>query len=234
MKKSIKSRPIIFTGHSVRSILDGTKTMTRRIMKPQPSEAFSGEVGIFHPTKIARDGEEYPGDPIFGASSNDEGYRFPYGAPGDHLWVKEVWRLVGWDDDYAEIEYSDGIRHRVEAGDDHDVFIENATRNYPTGYDEDLSLVPNKSPLFMSRWASRLTLEITGVKIERVQDISDADAIAEGVSPADAEIQGGKSIFHERWNAINGKKPGCSWADNPWAWVVSFKKVESTAWGVQG
>lgn len=82
-----------------------------------------------------------------------------------------------------------------------------------------------RSPIFMPRWASRLTLEVTGVRVERLQDISEEDAIAEGANHWSSSANSARWKFQCLWDRINAKKPGCSWADSPWAWVIEFKRV---------
>ena len=90
--------------------------------------------------------------------------------------------------------------------------------------------------MFLPRKFSRLTLRVTDVRVERVQEISDADAIAEGVDPQSAAYfvyhghepteEAWSAAYAELWNSINGNRPGCAWADNPWVWVVSFERVK--------
>src|SRR5690606_197652 len=87
----MKERPIIFSAPMIRAILAGTKTQTRRAVKPQPSSEWCPKVGTYHPTMIDRYGEEYPGAEVYGASDEREGRVCPYGQPGDRLWVRETW-----------------------------------------------------------------------------------------------------------------------------------------------
>ena len=154
----------------------------------------------------------------------------PYGAPGDRLWVRETWRRVdfetrGRDSSYI-VEYrSGGYGPRVHGE-------TNEIMSLPCGW---------KPSIHMPRWASRITLQVTGVRVERLQDISAKDIIAEGAVDRPHEVDGlgkcpvsafdGKvypdlrSVWAHGWNSINGKRHGCDWASNPWVWVVEFRRV---------
>jgi hypothetical protein len=122
--------------------------------------------------------------------------RCPYGSVGDRLWVRETW-----------------AQHPDEAG-----IIWRAT---DPGWDDNDYGIKWKPSIFMPRWASRLTLEITDIQVERVQQITPADKEAEGLN----ESQGyGPAAFESLWNEINAKR-GYSWGENPWVWVISYKRV---------
>jgi hypothetical protein len=206
----MKERPILFNGEMVRAILEGRKTQTRRVVQ--------------HPTigSVARV-NSYRGSSAFDLiMSNDEGTVIPcpYGKPGDRLWVRETF---------------------CQKLDDDDMFVYNADGNLDASccyyradlIDVDFPAGGGWSPsIHMPRWASRITLEITGVRVERLNEISDDDAFAEGVLPNWAGPRSGFSIknpapsgaaFADLWESING--PG-SWAANPWVWVVEFRRVE--------
>ena len=132
----------------------------------------------------------------------------PYGVPGDRLWVREAYRFLGVHDHVPPREVSSGPVW-YEAQDD-----------VPFHPSEFGKLRPS---MFMPRWASRITLEVTGVRVERLQDISEADSVAEGipsgeVSPPDV----GRFAYRLLWESING--PG-SWDANPWVWAVEFKRI---------
>ena len=150
-------RPILFSAEMVRAILDDRKTQTRRLMKAQPYPDSIVTVEHYHQTVIDRHGDMQPGPEIFGAHWDDGecGLRCPYGAPGDTLWVRETW-----------------------APHPHGVMRCGAV------YRADLDAVPDagrwRPSIHMPRWASRLTLRITDVRVERLQDISEDDARAEG------------------------------------------------------
>nr|WP_319802623.1 hypothetical protein [Marinobacter sp. EN3] len=143
----------------------------------------------------------------------------PYGRPGDRLWVRETFQgpLVSYDraqefyEDRLKFESPEYCEYRADGGPD-PVFVD-ADDEERHGW---------KPSIHMPRWASRINLEITGVRVERLQDISEQDAKAEGVEPAqccDAHYHG----FSKLWQSINGPD---SWDANPWVWVVEFKRVE--------
>ncbi len=224
----------------VRAILEGRKTQTRRVVKNQPPEDVSPiVVDRYHPTVILRNGEEAPGEEIFGAYSDDGdwGSKCPYGAPGDRLWVREthdVNRLgVETFPDGCERFYA-GIAYKADDG-RHEADI--TERLYRT-LDETESRGWTAS-IHMPRWASRITLEITGVRVERLNDISEADAANEGLYRLPAlgryVVQKGEQyfggadrdarvVFADLWDRING---GGAWDANPWVWVVEFKRIEA-------
>ncbi len=209
-------RPILFSAPMVRAIIAGDKTQTRRILKPQPpSDVGEIQSGFFHPTKIDRSGNEYPGERAFGAYSTDGrwGVKSPYGGPGARLWLRETWAPVSTFDPSPET----GALYRAD----------------PI-YDGMASFEWRWRPsIHMPRWASRITLEVTGVRVERVQEISEVDAYREGVvipshhaftSNRNPELRNeARTEFQALWHEING--PG-SWERNDWVWVVEFKRVE--------
>lgn len=191
----MKERPILFSGPMVRAILDGTKTQTRRVVKPQ----FAADaIPVEMPATDPAGGWVVPGHSgvwwCDAAANPDDVRRCPYGQPGDRLWVREAWartRVFG-----AEmVVYREGDNRTDYGG-------------------------PWKPSIHMPRWASRITLEITSVRVERLQDISEADAIAEGVytDPASPAYD----AYAQLWDEING--PG-SWAANPWVWVLEFRRL---------
>jgi hypothetical protein len=186
----MKERPILFSGPMVQAILDGRKTQTRRVVKPQPE--YWEQTGGYH---YPLDKKPYRGAPVGRVRSIDE-YRCPYGQPGDRLWVRETWH-----------QYAGGeVIYRADYG--------------PESYQAGAK--GWRPSIFMPRWASRITLEITGVRVERVQDISADDARAEGVSAPDVLP---RSKFATLWDSINAKR-GYGWDMNPWCWCVEFKAVQ--------
>jgi hypothetical protein len=154
----------------VRAILDGRKTQTRRIMKVQPWPDATVEVGLYHPHRIDRHGESQPGPATFGAvwdhqdivNGGDAGLRCPYGAPSDLLWVREAWRAWSQYDDWPPSRLPPGVDVQ---------YIADASAPWSSRY---------RSPRFMPRWASRITLRITDIRVERLHEITEADARAEG------------------------------------------------------
>lgn len=217
----MKERPILFSAPMVRAILAGQKTQTRRIVKPQPSPGFDPTVEFYHRALIGKDGEYFP-DPVlrYGAADENEDVRFPFGEPMDRLWVKETWGTTsGWDGiKPTDLPiYKVPIRYRAD------------------GFQWGGIWRPS---LFMRRWMSRITLEIESVRVERLQDITEADAIAEG---AEAQFRTviahplGVKDYHmgvshragyaNLWNHINDQNGPTSWEGNPWVWVISFRRV---------
>ncbi len=191
----MKERPILFSAPMVRAILDGSKTQTRRIIKPQP---------FARPEK--RD-DEYLWD-VFAGDEQSGTIACPFGQPGDNLWIRETWAI------------------NPNFGQDDREVVFRATSQSASGW--------WKPSIHMPRWASRITLEITGVRVDRLQDISEADAISEGVHAGNGEFEGcywiGKAIsgttakecYARLWDQINGAG---SWDVNPWVWVIEFKEV---------
>ncbi|HCL3743929.1 TPA: hypothetical protein ACGJ44_000888 [Pseudomonas aeruginosa] len=203
----MKERPILFTGPMVRAILEGRKTVTRRVMKPQPD--FLGSMV----------------DPNTPFKTLDAGLHAritcPHGQPDDRLWVREAWAADAQVDAIAPRDLSQGE---------------------PIWYPADFSVRQTgcsmiskgrgRPSIHMPRWASRILLEITAVRIERLQDISEKQALAEGVelegegvcwagaagTASDSPVES----FRLLWELINGAG---SWNANPWVWVVEFKRV---------
>ena len=193
-------RPILFSALMVRAILAGTKTQTRRVAKHPLAQNLSYIVDI--------------GKGWFGDEEGEVQIRCPYGQPGDRLWVRETWQAVSGNDRARHI-----MTHpRPDRG-----WLEYAAT--PRADEPAYKWRPS---IHMPRWASRITLEVTGVRVERLQDISEADAMAEGVHYSLLEkIQAGQDrwarhAYKKLWESING--PG-SWDLNPWVWVVEFKGV---------
>ena len=200
---TIKERPIIFSAEMVRAILDGRKTQTRRVVKPQPVDGDA----------IVEKG--YGGWMVGRLRDSENAWRdvtCPY-QKGMMLWVKETFDILSFGAGVAQICYrADG---KIKIVDDHKL--------------------PNRqggvSSQRMPRFSSRLTLEVTDVRVERVSEIGDVDAKAEGVSlMTDGQRTGDnyRNEFHHLWDSIN-KSRGYSWASNPWVWVVSFKPAEDEA-----
>ena len=207
----MKERPILFSAPMVRAILAGSKTQTRRALAPDLFMSSGGAV-----VRMASAGP---------ATTGIREAHCPYWRePGDRLWVRETWR-----------EWSDAAWHYAADG-----------LVLPKQRDRELAeFLAQRAPftwesytwrpsIHMPRWASRITLEVTGVRVERLQDISEADAIAEGITYSEA-LQGWHTEegrhFHcaappksyaGLWESING--PG-SWDANPWCWVIEFRRV---------
>lgn len=190
----MKERPIIFSGSMVRAILDGAKTQTRRVIKPQPN-VFCKHLE----SKQTAEGF------CFGDMVDNYMARCPYGIPGDRLWVRETWQNVA---DMNICHPADG--YVVYRATDPDWETMDGWRWRPS--------------IFMPRSASRILLEITDIRVERVQDISWQNCVKEGYL-GDMPMVDGKPWFRKLWNSINAKR-GYSWESNPWVWAIEFKRVE--------
>jgi uncharacterized protein YhfF len=192
---SVKERPILFSGEMVRAILAGRKTQTRRVVKSQPSAEFMPVIGEYHRTMVdGRTGECFPSKQIyFGASDGDEDFPSPYGRLGDRLWVRETFSTS--DCHHGQVVYrADG--------------------------ENNLSDMTWKPSIFMPRSASRITLAIMAVRVERLKDISNEDCFAEGLPPE--TTKGNRTWYGDLWESINGVG---SWDKNPWVWVIEFRKI---------
>ena len=217
----MKERPILFSGPMVRALLDGRKTQTRRVVNPEPS------AGV----RVSP----------FCASGLEDGHgrelRSPYGKPGDRLWVRESlaatrdaagiifdWHYVA---DGAKVRRMPGLRPEFN---DAMAFAHLVRKAVPS--------------IHMPRWASRITLEVTGVRIERLHDVTEADAAAEGVESLRNEGEywkdylrstaqcdelvclNARDSFWTLWDSLNAER-GFGWDASPWVWVVEFKRIEA-------
>lgn len=209
----IKERPILFTAEMVNAILAGNKTMTRRVIKPQPHPDFLSR-GI---AGMAAQWPKQDGIRIFMKDGCSELVKCPYGRPGDRLWVREAWRAAKCYDELNGTQLTGKISGR--------------NIKYIEGVDKFLSgpqIGRYRHARFMPRWASRITLEITNIKVERAQDITDTDALREGVDRTNTSITSipGYAVqrFKALWDSIY-KDWGYGWDSNPWVWVIKFKKI---------
>lgn len=217
----MKERPILFSAPMVLAILEGRKTQTRRITRRQPFEDC-GEIvcSNYHPTIIDRHGEEAPGDETYGAYSlcGDWACKSPYGKPGDRLWVKETWQETDMPDGTPIIAYRAGGYQFIGAKESGEHFL--------IGTDESRNkeYVAHKwkPSIFMPKWASRVQLEITGVRLERLQKLTRGDAMNEGCPFPNINRLDPLEWYRTLWGEINGAE---SWAANPWVWVIDFRRV---------
>jgi hypothetical protein len=217
---AVKERPVLMHARSVRGILEGRKRQTRRPLKPQPPESYVNPVcregwWMWHEWHPERRGTEYSQAPLVGDR------RCPYGRAGDRLWVRETW---GWDwyDDGNSRAWKRPV-YRADPG------AQPRDNGTPTRW---------RPSIHMPRRASRILLELTEVRVERVQEISEADAIAEGVDPDNATIAAGVekhlvrgSIvidrFARHWDETNAHRlEEFGWEANPFVWVLGFDVVE--------
>lgn len=235
----MKERGIIFNGEMVRAILDNRKTQTRRVMKVQPVECNHVHWPEY-PTPEWKSYEEVWSCAVCGngvslARHGTRGITCPFGQPGDRLWVRETSGLqvrrdaLGGTGEFRVYRASnpDAIRYTIASG-----------KIAPVKW------VPS---IHMPRWASRITLEITDVRVERLQDISPEDAVNEGLEVQNFTGFGDEpytphfsepdvyydplkkswteyppEAFQGLWQSIYGE---ASWASNPWCWVIEFKHI---------
>ena len=195
----MKEHPILFSPDMVKAILDSRKTQTRRVVKIRPGDCFNTRRII--PGVVCDDDGEY-----YGFCSEEHNYKCPYGKPGDQLWVRETWSPT-----IAIFDKTTGrpaiISYKADAPP-----IEGM-------YDS----IKWKPSIHMPRWASRITLEVVNVRVERVQDITDTDIEEEGtVLNKGIESYYLRTKFSELWDSINAKR-GFGWDKNPWVWIIEFK-----------
>ncbi|WLI49288.1 hypothetical protein [Pseudomonas sp. FP833] len=221
----IKERPILFSAPMVRAILEGRKTVTRRVMKLQPDADATITVESYNVAVTNRRGYQEAGPEIFGAwwRDGESGCKCPYGQPGDRLWVRETWYC-----DHFEV-----MRGPYLKPDDLDIreALEDGTLVYAA---DGLSSYEQEQPtwkpsIHMPRWASRILLEITDVRVERLQDISRADIRAEGLQcppelASDDVSPNYRDWYPAAWREL-WESTGGDWNANPWVWVVEFKRV---------
>lgn len=203
----MKERGMIFNADMVRAVLNGSKTQTRRMLTPRHLEL----IGL-----AARSGECYPLE-SGQQHANSQSYYCefcPFGAVGDRLWVRETFSVVP----RTAYAASEGVQQVICPDDSHEAAI------FRAGWEHSSGGIRWRPSIHMPRWASRITLEITGVRVERLQDISEADAKAEG-APAECCVIGDKHFlgFRSLWRSIYEEE---SWQANPWVWVIEFKRVE--------
>lgn len=223
----MKEHGILFSAPMVRAILAGTKTQTRRIVKM--TDRAAAECGG-HRAYVSDQGQTIAGPPAYVARiCNPEidglgGYHAtaPHGPVGRRLWVKETWQTYV-DDDSFGVEYrADGAKvphpnaqAAYEAAGEHE-------KRYGAKCAAERALwTPS---IHMPRWASRITLEVTRVRLERVQDITEEDARAEGVPVFECDSPPPcRQAFAYLWDSINGK--AAPWASNPWVWVYDVRSA---------
>jgi hypothetical protein len=240
---SVRERPILMSAPMVRAVLDGTKTQTRRVVLPQPVKRGRGpdnapvgeislrpdelptgpENGWLFCEQVSRGQRRYMGAETFVREN------CPFGQPGDRLWVRETFSL----------NHSIHYAHHNNRGTTGMLYRASWERNadvYGRPFEGERRWRPS---IHMPRWASRITLELTGVRVERVQDISEADAIAEGVEPVvtmgthrtfvnyapglPAHLLA-RDSYRTLWDSLNEKR-GYGWDANPWVWVLEFRRL---------
>lgn len=223
----MKERPILFSDPMVRAILEGKKTQTRRIVKPGCSDCrkWGNKIEIHPETKRAG---------CWCEDGRFTEWACPYGQPGDELWVREAWGIGSRPCPNGGY---DGIEYRAD-----EAYLEGPELlpchkiEFPEDFEPDSVRCGWKPSIHMFRWMSRIQLKVTDVRVERLQDISEEDAKAEGVN----EIEPGKfeeythsipsfcstakESFETLWLSINGPH---SLSENPWVWAVTFEMKEA-------
>jgi len=209
-------KPILFSGEMVNAILDGRKVMTRRAVKPQPPEGFR----LWG--RCIDDHASWTDHPLQGEKGDIFRATCPYGKPGDTLWVRETFMI----ERFPSAPDKPLVHYRAD--------------NTAAGSAWTAARMWKPS-IFMPRWAGRINLRIADVRAERLQEISETDAVAEGLTSWTNEKQPDithygiaivdevwstdpRLVFQRLWDSINAKR-GCGWDANPWVWVVSFEKI---------
>ena len=198
----MKERPILFSGLMVQAILQDRKTQTRRIVNPYPEFMPSGLWA--HPELAGEFAES-----VFGPCLQKLTKK-PYAAVGDRLWVRETLRRT----EDCWVYAADGSPVELPRDDP------NTPAMIAWAHHQERDYCPS---IHMPRWASHITLEVTGVKVERVQDISEDDCKAEGVPWHESYPVPAAKYFAMLWDEINRKR--APWESNPWVWVVEFERV---------
>lgn len=237
----MKERPILFSGPMVRAILEGSKTMTRRVVKPQPPTVFVPEEGfvfcdeegiVWGRQRVLTGCGSIDVD-AFPFPSIDSPIPCPYGQPGDRMWVRETFGIF----DSAGNERT--VVYRADGDDGPGTWLEVPEDKY---FNDDYFPADERwrPSIHMPRWASRITLEITDVRVERVQEITEKDSALEGTLECDGLFDEAEycrltkemgdamgdltPAFRQLWDSINGKTH--PWESNPWVWVISFKRID--------
>ena len=200
----MKERPILFSGPMVRAILDGRKTQTRRVVKPQPPHDFG------------------PWNNATTRSGGNEDFGCPFGRLGDRLWVRETFFI----DDYRYFRCA-LPKNRPSDVDYRNYYFRADGECCEQVPECECASVgsPWKPSIHMPRWACRLLLDVKSVRVERLQEINGIDALAEGITREDGVAPW--RLFKRLWDSINEKR-GYGWGTNPWVWVIEFQFVEDS------
>lgn len=231
----MKERGMIFNSEMVLAILDGRKTQTRRIMTVQPE---SSEFGLRYiaESSLAKEVGMYfwSQSDACGMKARSKPFACPYGKPGDRIWVRET-----WSSDFANYYPNDRVWYAADNNRRLDIEVVDGVRGIYSP-ESDVHVPFRWRPsIHMPRWASRILLEITSVRVERLNAISEEDADAEGIDMealydsqdcydciADHNMTGRPTVtgaFKYLWESIYGEE---GWKSNPWVWVIKFKRVE--------
>lgn len=211
----MRERPILFSGPMVRAILEGRKTQTRRVIKPQPAVRVAG--GVF--PSLSFDKKRGNGYWLWPNAKENVLAECRHGVVGDRLYVREAWRPHG-DGPLSQCTGADDIMFQADA--------DEAAR----------AIFKFRPSIHLPRWASRILLEITDVRVHRLQAINEDDARAEGVESEFAPKWFSRKYgslcgaqrrygFVSLWQSINGKRAGADWESNPYVWAITFKRIEA-------
>lgn len=228
----MKERGMIFNGEMVRAILDGRKTQTRRIMAIQPEHSELGLRRVID-SKNGRDNGKYfwSQSDACGLKMRSKVFGCPYGEVGDRIWVRETFQGPLFDFDQMDAYCKDSTPFEKAQF----CVYKSDGKPAPEFFDADDNLHCCWRPsIHMPRWASRILLEITDVRVERLNAISQEDAQAEGMEltgwrPTYSDPDSGGEVctpydnFAQLWSSIYGEE---SWQGNPWVWVIEFKRIE--------
>lgn len=232
----MKEHPILFSAPMVRAILEGRKTQTRRVVKPQPPASNE-----HWEVNVCPDCVQFlvttDTDPDYENPIHQSTVRNPYGQPGDRLWVRENFSIgedlgEGWESWMSQGDrfslFGDGYSD-YKVPEDY-ILPRNAKEtHYNQGEPEHWRQFGPIPSIFMPRWASRILLEVVSVRVERLNNINESDCIAEGTPGGHGSIPGynysATPLEHycHLWESINGAG---SWTSNPWVWVIEFKRVQ--------
>lgn len=224
----MKERPILFNGDMVRAILEGRKTQTRRPVKPQPpadiDSLHHGKLASLAPYKLLDDDYNPQG---FGfEDGRGQFWKSPFGTVGDRLWVREAWGV--FTGHYDPLYIPVAVRYFADS----EVRAVNLSHAHANYFGVSQTCSRKRPSIHMPRWASRIDLEITRVWVERVQDITEEDAKAEGVIPDDYEgyehpdnptlsCAAHRYSFRDLWQSIYG-----TWDANPFVWAYEFRRIK--------
>lgn len=225
----MKERPILFSCPMVKAILEGRKTQTRRVLTPQPrhtqyhswrgKDTYEGEHRMWCWKDLVLENIwDFPN----GSDRKELALRSPYGEPGDRLWLREAyWAWGKWTPNgvtatgrkrWKFIAVGGSIRYQENRP------KETVKRDGECGW-------VHRHARYMLKAHSRITLEITDVRVQRLQEITNEDAFAEGCDFRLARTPNHVGAFASLWDSINGKTH--PWESNPWVWAVSFKRIEA-------
>lgn len=228
---AVRERPIPFSEAMVRAILDGAKTQTRRVIDPQPVLPFYRKLKAMDGS-IGGMWTEHGGE--LDGQRAETRYPIRYGKPGDRLWVREAFNSYSRCCEPSKIADASYVLFRDGGQMTRTRVYTRPLNRYADGAFDGIKWRPS---IHLPRWASRITLEVTRVRVERVQDISEGDAAAEGVSagwyqgtnragePCESRQRSAADAYRVLWDEINAAR-GFGWDVNPWVWVIEFKRVE--------